>query len=239
MPILKSDFGIRPAAAREGSSSQAAQMGAGYADDSAREDAQQAEEMHVTHAEMKAAPRELEAIAGLHGLREMAHGMSTAIGALREINRHIADARLNAIEAARHPDGRGNGASAGAEPQGFEQNRAQEDVSQQSPSGEENDGASQLRPDARETRTDDQAVEANGGASHFADDLERRMTGASRTLAARTSGDQDEMHALLERAVGVMESLTEQPVSGRFEELKRRVTVLEQRVNNDRANARF
>jgi hypothetical protein len=79
-----------------------------------------------------------------------------------------------------------------------------------------------------------------GGGSNAAGatgDVEGRITEARRRVA-RASGDQDELRALLEQAVGVMEALMDQSPAMGVEDLKRRVAVLEQRVKYDRSNAR-
>jgi hypothetical protein len=238
MPTSESNFGIRMTPASDSSDAQGAKSALDSVAESAAPGGGETDETAVAHRQSEAATPELAAAGGLGELRGLVQGMLSpeamgvlaAIAAVQQLNKYIEEAKQN-ITAAANDDAT---SVAGAPLSGAVLSAVQ--------SAALADGDPQRGQDNR-TREENTgqpfpAAEAGYTVGHVTDDLDRRITEARRNVAARASGAQDQLHVLLEQAVGVMEALMDQSPIARVEDLKRRVAVLEQRANNDRTHAR-
>jgi hypothetical protein len=239
MPIAKSPFAARTGATHFDSSADDAGPATKPGEDFYREDGGNGRGPARADGEIGATPGEIGGITELRELRDAVHEILSgrlpeivgAMGVLHEIRNQIAAIKPGVIETGAPAQDRGGNTPA-ASVSTADGGRSQQYVA----GGGPRDGFES--PVTRQAAGPDGAA-GSGGSSHEAvADLERRLTGASRNLALRAPEGQEETRALLEQAIAVMETLAEPPAHARLDDLKRRVSVLEQRVNNDRSNSR-
>ncbi len=191
-------------------------------------------------------------------------GIAAVMDALRELNKYIEETKQNILDATKAQADAASRAGSGGVAAGVagaptpldasapaaEDARVFDKAATNGESARQGVTAGDVTRNARENsirmeteraveRLTDPATGAEGvnGGRGIAD-FDRRISAARQRGGAAASAGQGEMRALLEQAVGIMEALVEQPPTARLEDLKRRVAILEQRINADRSNAR-
>src|SRR5579872_7245228 len=205
MAILKSNFVPRAKGSNDDLNADDAPRAASPAERSEQESGNDAQRRTGSRDGSDAAPEEGGEISQLRELRDAVRGIFSssateivgAIAVLQQIGTHIDRLKPKAIERANGDHGGSrDDASAGTSLSG------QNEASQENGTGGDNPGGFEAQD--RSTA-----------------DLERRLGAASRNLGSRGQNSQEEMRALLEHAISVMETMGEHAANGRLDDLKR------------------